>query len=182
MFSYSSSPMLFSQTEAMLPSKKHSAVAMCITPNQKVLMMQRAQNPNDFWSGHMAFPGGRYETGDDDLRQTAQRECLEELGFDPSQLGKCLGSLKRIHHPYICVDGFVYLLQEVPQITANEEVADYFWIELTDLYNPAHHTNTQQRVIQGMRSMPSIVLECLNVPIWGFSLHFIQDFFSRVTS
>ena len=114
MFSYSYPHTRFSQTEAMLPSKKHSAVAICFTSEQKVLMIQRAHNPRDFWSGHMAFPGGRYEDLDQSLCQTAQRECTEELGFDPSQCGHYIGALKRIHHPYICVDGLVYCFDKQP--------------------------------------------------------------------
>ena len=101
MFSYSFPSMRFSQVEILEASKKHSAVALCITATQKILMIQRAHNPQDFWSGHMAFPGGRYEAGDLSLCHTAQRECREELGFDPLKYGVYLGALKRIHHPYI---------------------------------------------------------------------------------
>ena len=174
--------MRFSQVETLEASKKHSAVALCITATQKILMIQLAQNPRDFWSGHMAFPGGRYEEGDPSLCHTAQRECREELGFDPLQHGEYLGALQRIHHPYICVDGLVYLLHEEPQIHYNHEVAAYFWIDLAMLHSTNNHTSTPQRVLQGIRPMPSIVLTQLPVPIWGFSLHFLKDLFSRATS
>lgn len=56
-----------------------------------VLFIRRAVNPQDRWSGQLAFPGGRRENNEDDaqccirfgsLRLTLQRETMEEIGLD----------------------------------------------------------------------------------------------------
>lgn len=66
----------------------------------EVLMVRRTINERDTWSGQIAFPGGRrqkktrmdiHEALSDDwsewesLRETAQRETLEEVGLDLTQ-------------------------------------------------------------------------------------------------
>jgi 8-oxo-dGTP pyrophosphatase MutT (NUDIX family) len=48
----------------------------------EVLYIKRAANPNDPWSGNVAFPGGRRDAIDVDDHATAVRECLEETGLD----------------------------------------------------------------------------------------------------
>ena len=44
------------------------------------LLLRRASNPQDPWSGHFALPGGRKEPGDRDLLETCIRETWEECG------------------------------------------------------------------------------------------------------
>lgn len=47
----------------------------------ELLYMRRAANPNDRWSGQVAFPGGRQAKGESDF-DTAVRETKEEVGLD----------------------------------------------------------------------------------------------------
>ena len=69
---------------------KRSAVAIVIdqatTEKASLLLIKRADNERDPWSGHMAFPGGRYEPGDKNGLAIAKREMQEEVGFDIDQL------------------------------------------------------------------------------------------------
>ena len=46
-----------------------------------VLLVQRKISESDPWSGHMAFPGGKYEEEDGNLLNTATREVMEECGI-----------------------------------------------------------------------------------------------------
>ena len=50
--------------------------------NCEVLFIQRAFNPKDKWSNHVAFPGGRVQENDPDLYSCAVREVQEEIGID----------------------------------------------------------------------------------------------------
>lgn len=47
-------------------------------------------------SGQIAFPGGKFEETDEDLIQTALRECFEEIGVEPHEL-HYLGSLSDVY-------------------------------------------------------------------------------------
>src|SRR5204863_9652046 len=48
----------------------------------ELLFIKRAEYPGDPWSGQIAFPGGREESGDASLQQTAIRETRGETGID----------------------------------------------------------------------------------------------------
>src|SRR5258706_15670381 len=59
----------------------------------EVFLIRRTEQAHDPWSGHVAFPGGRYDVGDSDLEMTARREVFEEVGIDLSSTGVVLGRL-----------------------------------------------------------------------------------------
>src|SRR3954462_15817082 len=71
-----------------------AAVALIRTAGRdpEYLLLRRATNPDDPWSGHFALPGGRWESGDKDLLETCIRETREECGIilEPGQLIKPL--------------------------------------------------------------------------------------------
>ena len=63
-----------------------AAVAMIIDSSgsqsdPNVIFIERAQDPKDPWSGHMALPGGRCETSAESVVDAARRETQEEIGL-----------------------------------------------------------------------------------------------------
>ena len=59
-----------------------AAVALIVVENS-VSMMRRAEKEGDPGSGHMAFPGGRYEPDDLNLRRgRLNAETWEEVGVE----------------------------------------------------------------------------------------------------
>jgi 8-oxo-dGTP pyrophosphatase MutT (NUDIX family) len=64
----------------------------------ELLFIRRAEHEADPWSGQMGFPGGRAEAGDTDLKQTAIRETLEEIGIDLARDGAFLGPLDEVRN------------------------------------------------------------------------------------
>ena len=66
----------------ILSTPHDAAVAAILRPRDRgleLLYIERRHRPNDPWSGHIAFPGGRVEPSDTSLRATAERETLEEI-------------------------------------------------------------------------------------------------------
>src|SRR5688500_11808432 len=78
---------------------RRAAVALVLRDGPQgleLLFIRRAEHPLDPWSGQIAFPGGRAEPGDADLRTTAIRETAEELGFDLAADAEYLGHLDEV--------------------------------------------------------------------------------------
>ncbi len=118
--------------------KANAAVALLLKgkTNPSALFVKRVQNPKDPWSGQIALPGGKRDPTDNDLKDTAIRETLEETNIN---LGRCdfLGAMnakESTPRPDIRVLPFVVILDHDPTITLNEkELENHFWIPLQKL-------------------------------------------------
>jgi 8-oxo-dGTP pyrophosphatase MutT (NUDIX family) len=126
---------------ALRPPCSTAAVALAFREavlGLELLFIHRAEHPQDPWSGQMAFPGGRRERGDAELRQTAIRETFEEIGIDLSQAG-LLGALdetramSRMRPLDLTITPFVFRLSgpQAPRLSA--EVVSLHWVPLDDL-------------------------------------------------
>jgi 8-oxo-dGTP pyrophosphatase MutT (NUDIX family) len=104
----------------------------------ELLFIRRADYPGDPWSGQVAFPGGREETGDTNLANTAIRETREETGLDLDRDGTVIGMLDDLRPtttrlPAIIVRPYVVLLKRVQELLLSDEVAMAFWVPLEAL-------------------------------------------------
>ena len=52
----------------------------------QILFIRRSDHEDDHHSGQVAFAGGKFESGDEDLKQTALREAHEEIGLNPQHV------------------------------------------------------------------------------------------------
>ncbi len=99
----------------------------------EILFIRRAEREGDPWSGHMAFPGGRRQSGES-LLTTATRETLEEVGLDLTDIKPVTRLPDLMPHTQmpapIIVSAFVFALPEVPELVPNEEVAETLWAPL----------------------------------------------------
>lgn len=79
---------------------REGAVLMLLYPHQGALHTGLILRPNyeGVHSGQVAFPGGRRESSDFDLRQTALREAQEEVGIRPEAVD-IIGGLSEIYIP-----------------------------------------------------------------------------------
>ena len=108
----------------------------------ELLFIKRAEWEGDPWSGHVAFPGGRHEPGDESLEDTAVRETREELGVDVRQHGRIIGTLDELHPrgpglPPIVVRPYVAVLDTDVVLEPSHEVALAFWVPLRALLDPS---------------------------------------------
>ncbi len=123
------------------PARKLAAVAVILVPDpDAVLLIRRADREGDRWSGHMAFPGGRWGPDDPNLLATAIRETMEEVGVDlqgARLLGQCDDSAPRSQAlPPVIVRPFVFRLESRAEIIANHEVAGAEWTTIDRLLAP----------------------------------------------
>ena len=126
------------------PSKtasRQAAVALILHEGAhglEVLFVQRAEHPEDPWSGQMALPGGRREPGDGALVDAAIRETHEEVGLVLSP-DACLGRLDDLHGAGrlasfdLSISPFVFHVAERAALTPNHEIAATVWVPLAFL-------------------------------------------------
>ncbi len=163
----------------------HAAVALILdsaasTDDPEIIFIERARVPNDPWSGHIAFPGGRREPGDQLSLDTAVRETEEEIGVDLSA-GQLLGQLddltgRRSHH--LVVSCFVFMMSSVGPFRQNHEVADVFTLPISRLLETKRQTEVQYEAWQG-QVFPAIQLSDHEEPIvWGLTYRFLENFFT----
>lgn len=147
----------------------------------EALFVRRARVEGDPWSGHVALPGGRADTEDADLLDTARRETLEETGLALDR-DDCLGRLAEIHPrsphlPPICVTPFVAWLDGDREVTLNHELTGYVWIPISALSDPRYRS-TLVREVPSVREFPSIDYE--GHVIWGLTFAILEDFLDVV--
>ncbi len=95
-----------------------------------VLLTKRADHLSSH-SGEIAFPGGKWEPGDEDLKATALRESHEEVGLMPG-LVEVLGELPLNMTRYKTqVTPYVGRVGSDVQLKANKDELDtYFWVPI----------------------------------------------------
>ena len=105
-----------------------------------LLFIRRATFEGDRHSGQVAFAGGKRESHDTDLMQTALRESEEELGIDPAVV-EILGHINHHHtvsrfqvRPYVAVMDWPY-----PLVLDQVEVARAFTMPLSWLANDVNY-------------------------------------------
>lgn len=145
----------------------------------ELLFIRRAEHEGDPWSGHISFPGGRFEPTDDTLLSTAIRETSEETGLDLERDGTLLGALDeiramaRVRPVDLSIAPFVFRLRRPAELTPNHEVVSLHWVPLERLLDPDHRS-TMEYPHEG------VLLEfpCLRVDglvIWGLTYRMFEN-------
>jgi 8-oxo-dGTP pyrophosphatase MutT (NUDIX family) len=138
-----------------------------------LLLIRRATRDGDPWSGQIGLPGGNRSRADATLEETALRETSEELGLDLRAHGARLGTLDELRPriptlPPIIVRPIVWSLDspDVP-LVMSDEVAEYRWIPLGELFAPA--TRVQVSVQARNVRMQVEALQSGEFTIWGMT-------------
>jgi len=170
---------------------KHASVALILRPpaagagrdphalDTELLVIRRAVQDRDPWSGHMALPGGRVQVEDRDLVATAVRETMEETAV---HLGT--GALGRVDVmrpagrglPPITIWPFVFKVDPSTPARVNSprEVDRVYWLRLAEL--TAERNRSVHRVT---RDGTSFRFPCIRVEgeiIWGITYRILEGF------
>ena len=104
--------------------------------------------------GHISFPGGGREPGDQDLLATALRESFEEIGLDPGRV-EIFGRIDDFstRGGEILVAGFVGMIDPLispyPWRPAETEVAEILEVPVRHLLDPLNRTVAEPRQLNG---------------------------------
>ncbi len=161
----------------------HAAVAIILREygagrKQEILIIRRAEDPRDPWSGHLGFPGGRLEPVDISPERAAVRETSEEVGLSLDACARRIGALSEIRarslqQPLpLSIFPFVYELVHPAVVQQNEEVATACWVPLGYFLNRANRTTMPHP------RDPRHILPCYPLggrALWGMSLAMLDE-------
>lgn len=145
----------------------------------EILFIRRAEHPQDPWSGQMAFPGGRREPGDADLRSTAIRETAEEIGIDLTACAKPLGALDelramaRMRPLSLVIAPFLFRLTSPADVRLSDEVRSIHWLSLEELLGEKPRSTLEYVHGSTVLQFPCLRLEGL--VIWGLTYRMFES-------
>jgi 8-oxo-dGTP pyrophosphatase MutT (NUDIX family) len=173
---------------------REAAVAIVLRPGPRagddaeLLLIRRAEHPDDPWSGHMAFPGGRRDEEDASLEATAVREAAEEVGVDLAAHGRRVARLDDVpaiargKRTGLTIAPFVFAYGAeaayAPLAPKVDEVAEALWVPVGPLARGdgagTHVWSEHGRTLE---------LPCLHVGdrvVWGLTYMMLQTLFDAL--
>lgn len=150
------------------------AIIQCPFPEESYLILRRAARPQDPWSGHFSFPGGRVEEEDGDLLTTCIRETWEETGIlltqDNLQRRLALEVAGHYVKNPLVVQPFLFSLPaRLPLQLAAEEIQGAVWLEAMRFRDPSLHLNVE--MLPG-RLFPAYPIK--DYFLWGFTYRLLR--------
>ncbi|MBU1564690.1 MAG: CoA pyrophosphatase [Proteobacteria bacterium] len=161
----------------MAPQTASAAVAIiqCHHPRDSYLILRRAAHPDDPWSGHFSFPGGRKDQADEDLLATCIRETAEETGIllsiDQLQQRLVLEPAGRLLKHPIWVQPFLFTLPKPPPLRLDpKEIQGALWLDAELFQTASLHQNVE--LLPGCLC-PAYPVE--DYYLWGFTYRLLRS-------
>jgi 8-oxo-dGTP pyrophosphatase MutT (NUDIX family) len=157
-------------------SQPQAAVAIILAhqPIKSVLLLRRNHHPQDPWSGHFSFPGGRKDRKDGSLLDTCLRETYEESGIllSPDSLKSTLPPTIAGHRTKtaILVQPFLFHLSTRPAVTINNgEIQSSCWLDVLLFQQLDLHVEAE---VLPQLFLPVFPLD--DYYVWGFTYRLLQ--------
>lgn len=151
------------------PASAAVAIIKCTTPTEGILVLRRVSNPDDPWSNHFAFPGGRKEAQDGDLLATCIRETKEETGIvlQREQLNCTLplAAAGRNMRHLLWVQPFYFSIAARPDVVLEtSEVRQSYWLEIDKFRDRTNHVEAE---LVKSQLFPAYRID--DYYLWGFT-------------
>jgi 8-oxo-dGTP pyrophosphatase MutT (NUDIX family) len=159
---------------------KESAVSLVLFEESNILksvLIQRSVY-NGAHSGQISLPGGKRDDLDADLRDTALRECEEEIGIPKDELID-VGMLTPVYIPVsnFSVFPFVFFHPSVPQFTRDpKEVVDIIVFDIKEICfeESLKQTSIPLSRNQVLNNVPCFVIN--DKIVWGATALVLNEF------
>jgi 8-oxo-dGTP pyrophosphatase MutT (NUDIX family) len=162
-----------------VPNAKKSAVMILFFHEEdtlKMIVIRRSVYVG-IHSGQIAFPGGRYEEEDEEVRTTALREIEEEIGISADKI-EILGRLSDIYVPpsNFLISVFVGYLAEKPAYKiAEREVDEVIEIPFADFFKSDLIKEKDFYVGSLKAAKNAPYYDVTNAEIWGASAMVVSE-------
>ncbi len=150
-----------------------------------VLLMRRAEHPEDRWSGQISLPGGHRDPEDVSLLATAVRESREEVGVDLERAGRLLGRLPSVQARArgkvvpMGIAPFVFEVTAPVEPAPGPEAQEVFWFPLASARDGEFDDEHRYRRDDGLlRKLPSWRFE--ERVVWGLTHHMLSELIGRL--
>jgi 8-oxo-dGTP pyrophosphatase MutT (NUDIX family) len=161
-----------------ITSIKQSSILILLFPFDGKVSTCLIRRPSTmrFHGGQIAFPGGKYETFDKDILNTALRESFEEIGTD-SDLIEIIGALTPLYVQVsnFTINPFIGWSKTLPQFKIESQEVDEIFIVPVERF--LQHSTIQIRevtTIRGTIEVPGFYIDQLF--IWGATAMIISEF------
>ena len=156
-----------------------ASILVVIYGKDPIVVMTEKPKHMKFHAGEISFPGGKIDSVDSDLLQTALRETSEEIGLTISK-EQVIGQLE----PVITLNSgflilpFISVVDTIPPLSANYEVEKIFHIPLESfLKTESKDPDPSHNIIQEM-----FTFEYQNQIVWGASARILKQIHSCLKS
>ena len=149
-----------------------ASVLVVIYGKDPIVVMTEKPKHMKFHAGEISFPGGKLDTNDSDLLETALRETSEEIGLTITR-DQVIGQLEPVItlNSGFLITPFISVIDEIPILSANSEVEKIFHIPLESfLKTMANDPEPSHNIIQEMYTF-----EYQNQVVWGASARILKQ-------
>ena len=149
-----------------------ASILVVIYGKDPFVVMTEKPKSMKFHAGEISFPGGKLDSTDSDLLQTALRETSEEIGLTISK-EQVIGQLEPVVtlNSKFLILPFISVVDEISPLSANCEVEKIFHIPLEPfLRTAAKDPDPSHNIIQEMYTF-----EYQNQIVWGASARILKQ-------
>lgn len=126
-------------------------------------------------SAQVSFPGGKVDKNDQNLKETALRECYEEIGV-PTEKIKLLKKMTEVYIPpsNFLVTPFLAYTIEKPSFSCNKEVAQLIDVPLNELLDD-DAIRFESKNLSGATNVEIPYFQFDNFKVWGATAMIISE-------
>ena len=149
-----------------------AAVLVIIYGKTPLIIMTEKPKSMKFHAGEISFPGGKLDTNDSNLLDTALRETSEEIGLNVSKneiVGQ-LNPVKTLTTGFLILP-FVCMLEQIPPLVTNSEVEKILHIPLSPFLqtvakdcDPSHNLMNEMYTFEYQKQI-----------VWGASARILKQ-------
>ena len=126
--------------------------------------------------GQISLPGGKMEEHDRDVKSTALREAMEEIGVEQEKI-QVMGQLSTLFVPHsnFTINPVIGFHNEIPEFVKNkEEVKSIISISLKELFD--QRNKGVKTFINGSKTIHAPYYDAFGHVIWGATAMIISEF------